>query len=130
MRVHIRDDTVARLSHARIQKIFSGGGGGGGQIPRRGLTENFNMAKIHNLAIPGGGGVRTPCPPPFRIRPCIIYTTSLHAHRHRLVAWGHMTKQFLSLFPFRHKMLHVLIDRKDTCAHTFLFPSNFSSHLN
>ena len=34
----------------------------GVQIPRRGLTENFNMAKIDNLAIPGGG-VRTPCPP-------------------------------------------------------------------
>ena len=33
-----------------------GGGGGGGRIPRRGLTENFNMAKINNLAIPGGGG--------------------------------------------------------------------------
>ena len=27
------------------------------QIPRRGLTENFNMAKINNLAIPGGGWV-------------------------------------------------------------------------
>ena len=31
--------------------------GGGVQSPRRGLTENFNMAKINNLAIPGGGGV-------------------------------------------------------------------------
>ena len=38
--------------HARIQKIFSGGGV---QIPRRGLTENFSMAKTNNLAIPGGG---------------------------------------------------------------------------
>ena len=28
-------------------------GGGGVQIPIRGLTENFNMAKINNLAIPG-----------------------------------------------------------------------------
>ena len=28
----------------------------GVQIPRRGLTENFNIAKIYNLAIPGGGG--------------------------------------------------------------------------
>ena len=46
-------------SHARIQKIFSGGV----QIPRRGLTENFNMAKINNLAIPGG--VPTPCPTPL-----------------------------------------------------------------
>ena len=44
-------------------------GGGGSKIPRRGLTENFNMAKINNLAIPGGG-VRTPCPPLW-IRPCI-----------------------------------------------------------
>ena len=43
--------------HARIQKIFSGGI----QIPRRGLTENFNMAKINNLAIPGVSG--PPAPP-------------------------------------------------------------------
>ena len=42
---------------------FPGGGGGGVQIPRRGLMENFNMAKTYNLAIPGGGG-RTPCPTP------------------------------------------------------------------
>ena len=34
-------------------------GGGGVQIPRRGLTENFNMAKINNLAILG-----EPDPPP------------------------------------------------------------------
>ena len=33
-----------------------GGGGGGVQIPRRGLTENFNKAKNNYLAIPGGGG--------------------------------------------------------------------------
>ena len=38
------------------RKFSRGGGGGGVQIPRRGLTENFNMAKINNLAIPGGGG--------------------------------------------------------------------------
>ena len=36
----------------------------GVQIPRRGLTENFNIAKTNNLAIPGEGGVRTPLPPP------------------------------------------------------------------
>ena len=48
--------------HARIQKIFSGKV----QIPRRGLTENFNMAKTNNLAIPWE--VRTPCPPLW-IRP-------------------------------------------------------------
>ena len=41
-------------AHARIQKIFSGGGGGV-KISRRGLTENFNMAKINNLAIPPSG---------------------------------------------------------------------------
>ena len=45
--------------HARIQKIFSGGGGVF-QIPRTGLTENFNMAKINNLAIPGGSGPPVP----------------------------------------------------------------------
>ena len=38
---------------------------GGVQIPRKGLTENFNMAKINNLAIPGGvgGGPDPPSPP-------------------------------------------------------------------
>ena len=35
-------------------------GGGGVQIPRRGLTVNFNMAKINNVAIPGGGGGSDP----------------------------------------------------------------------
>ena len=40
--------------HARFQKNFSGGGGV--QIPRKGLTENFNMAKTNNLASPGGSG--------------------------------------------------------------------------
>ena len=49
--------------------LRGGGGGWGVHIPRRGLTENFNMAKINNLAIQGGGGpVRTPCPPLW-IRP-------------------------------------------------------------
>ena len=43
--------------HARIQKIFSRGV----QVSRRGLTENFNMAKINNLAIQGGSG--PPVPP-------------------------------------------------------------------
>ena len=38
-------------------------GGGGVQIPRRGLTENFNMAKINNLAIPGGRGSGPLSPP-------------------------------------------------------------------
>ena len=40
-------------------------GGGGIQIPRRGLAENFNMAKINNLAIPGGGGPDPLSPPPL-----------------------------------------------------------------
>ena len=56
------------MSCADTENFLGGGGGGGGgfQIPRRGLTENFKMAKIKNLAIPGrGGGVRTPCPPPL-----------------------------------------------------------------
>ena len=42
------------------------------QIPRRGLTENFNMAKINNLAIPwggGGGGPDVPPPPPPPLDP-------------------------------------------------------------
>ena len=35
------------------------------QIPRRVLAENFNTAKINNLAIPGrgGGGSGPPVPP-------------------------------------------------------------------
>ena len=45
----------------RGSRFFFQGGGGGVQIPRRGLTENFNMAKIKNLAIPGGSG--PPVPP-------------------------------------------------------------------
>ena len=64
-------------AHARIKKIFSGVGVGGGgvQILRRGLTENFNIAKINDLAIPsGGGGVRTPCPPSGSAHTCICNT--------------------------------------------------------
>ena len=46
------------MGHMRGSRKFSRGGGGWGevQIPRRGLTENFNKAKINNLAIPVGGG--------------------------------------------------------------------------
>ena len=52
------------ISFMRGSRKFSRGGGGGGvEIPRRGLTENFNMAKINNLAIPGGGGSGPPVPP-------------------------------------------------------------------
>ena len=47
------------------RKFSRGGGRGGGvQSPRRGLTENFNMVKINDLAIPGGGGGPDPLPPP------------------------------------------------------------------
>ena len=44
-----------------------GWGGEGVQIPRSGLTENFNMAKNNNLAIPreGGGVSGPPDPPPL-----------------------------------------------------------------
>ena len=45
------------------------GGGGGVLIPRRGLTENFNMAEINNLAIPGGGGGSGPPVPPPPLDP-------------------------------------------------------------
>ena len=57
------------ISCADQENFLGGGGAGGGvQIPRRGLTENFNMAKINNLSIPGGGGgsgppVQPPPPP-------------------------------------------------------------------
>ena len=47
------------------RKFSQGGGGGGVQIPRRGLMEIFNMAKINNLAIPGGGGPDPLSPPPL-----------------------------------------------------------------
>ena len=49
-----------RVVPMRGSRKFSGGGGV--QVPRRGLTENFNMAKINNLAIPGGGS-GPPVPP-------------------------------------------------------------------
>ena len=42
----------------------------GVQIPRRGLTENFNMAKINNLAIPGVGS-GPPVPPPLDPPMCL-----------------------------------------------------------
>ena len=45
------------------ENFLRGVWGGGVQIPRRGLTENFNMAKINNLAIitrlGRGGGERS-----------------------------------------------------------------------
>ena len=50
------------LTHAQIRKIYSGGGGGHPNSQKV-LTENFNKAKMNNLAIPEGGGVLTPCPP-------------------------------------------------------------------
>ena len=44
-----------------MQKIFSGVGS---KFP-----EKFNMAKINNLAIPGGGWGPDPMSPPLWIRP-------------------------------------------------------------
>ena len=71
------------LSHARIQKIFSGGV----QIPRRGLTENFNMAKTNNLAIPVGGGgggpdpLSSPLDPPIKCYIDMCFSSSVHGPR-------------------------------------------------
>ena len=48
--------TKCPLDEMRGSRNFSQGGGGVVQILRRGLTENFNMTKIKNLAIPGVGG--------------------------------------------------------------------------
>ena len=46
---------MSYVSRADPENFLRGGGGGGGgervQIPRRGLTENFNKAKTNNLAI-------------------------------------------------------------------------------
>ena len=59
--------TRKRRNQKEIPRQFSRGGGWGWgvQIPRRGLTENFNIAKINNLAIPGGGvGGPDPLPTP------------------------------------------------------------------
>ena len=53
----------------RGSRKFSGGGGGGGRNSQKGSdAENFNIAKINNLAIPGvgvgeGGGSGPPVPP-------------------------------------------------------------------
>ena len=63
----------------------------GVQIPRWGLTENFNMAKINNLAIPGGGvsgpPVRPLPPPPLDPSMCHFFAiTFLHAN----VQWDYI----------------------------------------
>ena len=63
---NLRRPTTTVRSMRGSRKFSRGGGGGRVQIPRRGLTENFNMAKINNLAIitrwGGGGGGRGPDP--------------------------------------------------------------------
>ena len=58
--------------------------GVGVQIPRRGLTENFNMAKIDNLAIPwgGGGGPDPLSPPPLDPPMCQAFVRSIIMIRH------------------------------------------------
>ena len=55
------------IPYMRGSRKCSQRGGGGVQIPRRGPTENFNIAKINNLAIPGGGrgGGPDPLSPPL-----------------------------------------------------------------
>ena len=67
------DQSRGAESCVDLENFLRGGGGGGVQIPRRGLTENFNMAKINNLAIPvgggGGGGGSGPPVPRLWIRP-------------------------------------------------------------
>ena len=69
-------------------------GGGGVQIPKRGLTENFNMAKINNLAIPGGSGRPVPPPldPPMRCQDFHIFTQVLDFVI--IVLFIHSTKTF------------------------------------
>ena len=47
-------------------------GGGGVQIPRRGLTENFNIAKINNMAFLGGGGGPDPLSPTLDPPMCMV----------------------------------------------------------
>ena len=55
-----------RDAHAWIQKIFSGG-------PNS--QKGSDMVKINNLAIPGGGGVRTPCLPSGSAHDAIKFRT-------------------------------------------------------
>ena len=89
----------SRIYGACADPDFSEGVGGGGvQISRRGLTENFNMAKINNLAIPGGGGggsgppVPPLDPPMWRIKirkvrhKYVVHTGTYVAHTPRYVA--------------------------------------------
>ena len=82
----------ALMEHARTQKKFSRGGGGGGQIPRRGLTENFNMAKFNNLALPGGGGSGTPVTAGF-LTAFLVYEMNSFVHR-ILYKWPRCKKTF------------------------------------
>ena len=68
-----------------------GGGGGGGQIPRRGLTENFNMTKINNLTIPwGGGGSGPPVPP--TMDPPMLWLHIQYLYCYNLNILSHATK--------------------------------------
>ena len=59
--------TIDPINQYMRRNVSQGGGG-----PRRGLTENFNMAKTNNLAIPEGGPDPLSPPPPLDlwIRPC------------------------------------------------------------
>ena len=73
------------VKHGRIQKIFSGWV----QSPRRGLTENFNMAKINNLAIPWGSG---PPVPPSGSAHVKVFT--LYIRVHQIINFCHVFAAF------------------------------------
>ena len=56
--INVKDYSLFYFQCQPLLKYQSSNGGGGGPNSQKGsVTENFNMAKINNLAIPGGGGV-------------------------------------------------------------------------
>ena len=87
-----------------------GGGGGGVQIPRRGLTENFNMAKINNLAII----TRCVCGGGKRSGPPVTPSGSAHAIGLR-IRIGTSTKG-----RFRNRTMPIRIVNTYVIAHDYL----------
>ena len=77
----VQEKWLSQATCADPENFLSRRGGGGVRIPRRGLTENFNMAKNNDLAIPGGGSY--PLPPP----PSGSAHAAIHTYKSQWFSW-------------------------------------------